>query len=148
MNKYVDTSKYEEKILDVILPLEKITKDTKGDASPVQLRHGRLDDDSIYKNRKVINTRYGNTLISSRVKMYFRAFTNDDSILTIDIYNTDDGNLFKKFVIKSLNNNYSLTEMKNLCDEIKETVTEKKEIISLIEKIRNKENLKYEEIVQ
>lgn len=166
MNKYFDNSRLEEKIIDIILPLEIVYKEDKGEQLAAQLRHGRLNDE-LYINRKVINTKYGLTPIIPQVKVYFRAFTNDDSVITIDIFNADENNLFKKFVIKSKNNNYEIENMKNICDEIKDILiadvevvetetsdeTENTEVkygkvVQLIEHIRNIKDLIFEEIAQ
>lgn len=166
MNKYFDDSRLEEKIIDIILPLEIIYKEEKGDSVAPQLRHGRLNED-LYPNRKVINTRYGLTPIIPQVKVYFRAFTDGDSIITVDIFNADEKSLFKKFVIKSKNNDYEIENMKNICDEIKDILTAEVEVVEaetndetenteikygkvvqLIEHIRNIEDLIFEEIAQ
>lgn len=148
--KFFDDSRLGEKIIDIILPTEVIYKEDKGEPEAAQIRQGRLNDDSIYPNRKVINTRYGQLAINPQVKVYFRAFTDENSILTINIFNVDTRNLFKKFVIKSTNNNFSITDMKSLCDEVTTlltgTDTEKTKL--LIELIRNKEDLIFEEIAQ
>lgn len=148
--KSFDDSRLGEKIIDIILPTEVIYKEDKGEPEAAQIRHGRLDDDSIYPNRKVINTRYGQLAINPQVKVYFRAFTDENSVLTINIFNVDTRNLFKKFVIKSTNNNFSITDMKSLCDDVVTlltgTDTEKTKL--LIELIRNKEDLIFEEIAQ
>lgn len=148
MNKYFDDSQLGEKIIDIILPLEIVYKEDKGESVAAQLRHGRLDN--LYPNRKVINTRYADLAINPQVKVYFRAFMDDDSVITIDIFNLDDKNLFKKFIIKSKNNEYSIDEMKDICDAVNEilTGTDENKVIQLIEYIRNKENLKFEEIAQ
>lgn len=149
-NKFFDDSRLGEKIIDIILPKEVIYKEDKGEPVSAQIRHGRLDDDSIYPNRKVINTRYGQLLINPQVKVYFRAFTDENSVITIDIFNTDTHDLFKKFTIKSINNNFLISDMKSLCDEIKILLTEPEteKVKSLIELIRNKENLIFEEVAQ
>ena len=167
MNKYFDDSRLGEKLIDIILPLEIVYKEDKGEPLAAQLRHGRLDDD-LYVNRKIINTRYGMTPIIPQVKIYFRAFTDDDSVITIDIFNNAENSLFKKFVIKSKNNKYQIKDMKNICDdiitiltmesevaktEIDETEIETNEnkdgkIIKLINYIKNKKNLIFAEIAQ
>ena len=149
MNKFNDTSRLEEKIIDIILPLEIVYKEDKGESVPAQLRHGRLADD-LYSNKKVINTRYGDIPIITRVKVYFRAFNDDNTVITVDIYNNEDNNLFKKFIIKSSNNNFSIVDMKTICDEIKNKLNndDENKLISLIDYIRNYENLKFEEIAQ
>ena len=87
MNKYFDNSKLEEKIIDIILPSEVIYKEDKGESANVQLRHGQLSE--LYPNRSVINTKYGNTPIIPRVQMYFRAFTDIDSIIIIFTMNSE-----------------------------------------------------------
>ena len=159
MNKYFDDSMLGEKIIDIILPSEVIYKEDKGEPVAAQYRQGRIDE--LYPNRKVINTRYGNQAIIPQVKVYFRAFADDDSVITIDIYNFDDKNLFKKFIIKSKNNNYNIEDMKSKCEDIKNLLTTESEnvehdeneiidgkVIQLIEHIRNIEDLKNNEIAQ
>lgn len=148
--KFFDDSRLGEKIIDIILPKEVIYKEDKGEAVAAQIRHGRLDDDSIYPNRNVINTRYGQLAINPQVKVYFRAFTNENSVLTIDMFNVDTRDLFKKFTIKSINNDFSIEDMKALCDEIKNllTGTDTDKAKLLIELIRNKEELVFEEVAQ
>ena len=149
MYEYIDDSRLKEKIIDITLPLEKIYKEDKGESIPAQLRHGRLDD-GLYSNRMVINTRYNETLINPQIKVYFRAFTDNDSMITVDIFNSTDKCLFKKFVIKSINNDYTIDDMKTICDEIKDILNDSIEgkTVALIEYIRTKENLIFEEIVQ
>ena len=149
-NKFFDDSRLGEKIIDIILPKEVIYKEDKGEPVSAQMRHGRLNDDSIYPNRNVINTRYGQLQINPQVKVYFRAFTDENSIIIIDIFNADTHDLFKKFTIKSINNNFLINNMKSLCDEIKMLLTEPEteKVKLLIELIRNKENLIFEEVAQ
>ena len=149
-NTFIDDSRLKEKILDIILPKEVIYKEDKGEPVSAQIRHGRLTDESIYSNRDVINTRHGQLSINPRVKVYFRAFTDDNSVITIDIFNADTHDLFKKFTIKSINNNFLINDMKNLCDEIKVLLTgpDIEKVKLLIELIRNKENLIFEEVAQ
>lgn len=149
MNKYFDNSRLGEKIIDIVLPSEVVYKENKGDSIPPQLRHGRLDDD-IYINRKNINTRYGKSPITTQVKVYFRAFTDENSVITIDMFNVDDKSLFKKFIIKSVNNDFTIVDMKSLCEEIKTILSEdtSSKTIKLIEYIRNKENLIFDEVAQ
>lgn len=154
MNKHFDDSKLGEKIIDIILPLETVYKEDKGESLPAQLRHGRLDDD-LYYNRKVINTRYSDTPFNSRIKVYFRAFTDDNAIIAVDIYNNNHNEVFKKFIIRSTVNNYNIIDMKNICDKIKNILNDDNDdnypngkTVALIEYIRNKENLKFDEIAQ
>lgn len=148
MNKIIDDSNLKEKILDVTLPLEIVYKEQPGESVSTQLRHGRID--TIFRNNKDINTRYGQQTIQPRIKLYFRAFTNENSVLTIDIINTIDNNLFKKFIIKSLNNCFTIDDMKNISDEIITLLKSENTSIAtnLIDYIRNKENLIFEEIAQ
>ena len=149
-NKLFDNSRIDEKIIDVILPKEVIYKEDKGEQIDSELRRGQIDGNSVYINKKMINTRYGQLFITPQIKIYFRAFTNNNSVLTIDMYNAEDLNLFKKFTIKSSNNNFSISDMKELCEEIKTLLNgDKKEKTKLlIELIRNKENLIFEETAQ
>ena len=149
MNRYVDNSRLEEKLIDVTLPSEIVYKENKGESISPQLRHGRLDD-NLYINRKNINTRYGKLPIKPQIKLYFRAFTDRNSIITVDMYNAEDKCLFKKFTIKSENNNFSINDMKTLCDDIKTILFSEESglAIKLIEYIRNKENLIFDEIAQ
>lgn len=148
--KNFDSSRLEDKILDVILPPEIIYKEDKGEGVAPQLRHGRIDDGMIYKERKVINTRNGQKLTTPEIKVYFKAFTGYDSILIIDIYDFDMKCLLKKFTIKSKQNDYSLDDMKSLVDEVTNllTGTDEGKCIALIELIRSKEDLKFEEVAQ
>ena len=149
-NDFYNNSRLKDKIIDVELSPEIIYQDDEGELKSTQMRHGRLDDKSIYTNKKIINTRYGQLLIKPRIKVYFNAFDDDNSILTINILNVDDSNLIKQFIIKSLNNDFLLSDMKNLCDEIKSILfgTENEKTKLLINLIRHKENLVYKEIAQ
>ena len=137
-------------ILDVVLPKEIIYKEDKGTGELARLRHGVLDDEMIYQNRKVINTRNGQYETLPRVVIYFRAFTDSDSVIIIDIFDHESKNLLKKFTIKSSNNDFSISDMKTLIEEIKTLIQndDENKVITLIELIRNKDNLIYEEVAQ
>lgn len=146
----INNDKLQEKIIDIILPKEVVYKETKGAGTPPSKRHGVIDDEYLYLNRKVINTRNGLTPFTPQIKMYFRAFTNDDSVLTIDIYDYDMKCLIKKFTIKSLNNTYTISDMKLLTQELIDILNSdsKNKTVDFIEHIREKTNLKYEEVAQ
>lgn len=126
-----------DKIIDVILDKEVCFKEEDGEESPSQKRHGKID--VIYKNRKVINTRYGQTPFVSRIQVFFNCYENNKSILTIDMYNFETTCLFKKFTIRSSQNSYSISDMKDIVDGIKDILDgdSNEKLISLIEYIRN-----------
>lgn len=148
--KFFDDSRLKEKIIDVVLPTEIIYKEDEGDSKSAQIRHGRLDDENVYFNKNNINTRYGLLPINPQVKVYFRAFTDDNSVIIIDMFNADTRDLFKKFTIKSVNNKFSIDDMKQICDDIKTLLLgdELEKAKLLIELIRNKEDLIFEEVAQ
>lgn len=143
-----------DKIIDVILDKQICFKEEDGDPSPSQKRHGRLNNDVIYKNRKVINTRYDKVPFVSRIQVFFNAYDNNKSVLNIDMYNYETRCLFKKFTIRSSQNKYSIDDMKLLVDGLK-TILESeddKKLISIIEYIRNYKkddiDLIYDEVAQ
>ena len=171
MYELIDNSRLEEKILDICLPKEIVYKEDLGDNELAPLRLGILNkgmdseseeiieeseektnESGYYPHRKVINTRNGQIWFNPCVKMYFRAFTNEDCVLTIDIFDNDMKNLIKKFVIKSSNNHYSLADMKTIVDDIKSLLTSdetQNKVTSLIEHIRyNIDDLIFEETAQ
>lgn len=141
-----------DKIIDIILDKQMCFKEEDGDPTPSQKRHGRVD--VIYKDRKVINTRYGEQPFVSRIQVFFNAYENNKSVLTIDMYNYETGCLFKKFTIRSSENKYSIEDMKSISDGIKEILLseDKEKLISTIEYIKEyaKDDVKliYDEIAQ
>lgn len=147
MNKYIDDSRLGEKILDIILPAESVYKENKGEPSPAQIRHGRIDE--IYTNRKDVNTRYGDSIFRTEVKIYFRALGDTNSEIIINMFNYDDKNLYKKFVIKSKPNDYTISDMKGICDGVTALLTgaDTSKAIMLIEHIRGLD-VKFEEFAQ
>ena len=138
LDKDID-HRLQNKVLDITLDKEKCFKEENGEPSPAQKRHGRLDNDVIYKDRKVINTRYGELPFVSRVKVFFDTFENEKSVLTIDLYNFETKCLFKKFTIRSSQNDYSINDMKSIFNGVKNILTgnDDEKLISLIQYIRN-----------
>lgn len=148
--RFFDNSKIKEKIYDKVLEQEIVYKEDNGDGQLASLRHGILNEEMVYKNRKVITTRNGQTPFIPRVKMYFNAINDLDSTLVIDIFDHKCKCLIKKFTIKSSNNEYTIEQMKSLVDEIKTLLdgNDTNKVTKLIELIRNKQDLKYEEVAQ
>lgn len=146
---------YNDVIYEIILPMERVYEEILGDGEPSKLRHGRLNesgenDQRVYYNRKVINTRNGKKLFTPKIVISFKAYTDTDSILQVEIFDYDMKCLIKKFKIQSKNNDFSIVDMKSLAYEIIDLLKSSVEnrTIELIKMIRNKETLKFDEVAQ
>lgn len=121
------------------LPKQKVFKEDNGEPSEVPYRLGRLNDE-LYRNRKVINTIYGEEEFIPEIRVYVNIITDYKGYITIDILNSETRNCIKQIIIRSQPNNMSINSLKEIYDEIVELLNDTtKEVVDLIELLRDKD---------
>ena len=129
-----------------VLPKQICYKIENGIASNVPLRLGRLND-SLYRDRKVINTIYGEQAFRPKVEIKTLTPTDKKSYIIITIFNNDTNVTVKEFVIRAQQNKLTLIEMKDIYDEIVSSLEDNKTIIEIIELITSLKNNNDEPII-
>ena len=129
-----------------VLPKQICYKVENGIASNVPLRLGRLNDD-LYRDRKVINTIYGEQIFRPKVEIKTLTPTDKKSYIIVTIFNNDTNVTVKEFVIRAQQNKLTLMEMKDIYDKIVSSLEDNKTIIEVIELITSLKNNNDEPII-
>lgn len=129
-----------------VLPKQICYKVENGIASNVPLRLGRLNDD-LYRDRKVINTIYGEQIFRPKVEIKTLTPTDKKSYIIVTIFNNDTNVTVKEFVIRAQQNKLTLMEMKDIYDKIVSSLESNKTIIEIIELITSLKNNNDEPII-
>ena len=129
-----------------VLPKQICYKVENGIASNVPLRLGRLND-NLYRDRKVINTIYGEQIFRPKVEIKTLTPTDKKSYIIVTIFNNDTNVTVKEFVIRAQQNKLTLMEMKDIYDKIVSSLEDNKTIIEVIELITSLKNNNDEPII-
>lgn len=129
-----------------VLPKQICYKVKNGIASNVPLRLGRLND-NLYRDRKVINTIYGEQIFRPKVEIKTLTPTDKKSYIIVTIFNNDTNVTVKEFVIRAQQNKLTLMEMKDIYDKIVSSLEDNKTIIEVIELITSLKNNNDEPII-
>lgn len=139
-----------ETLKSVVLPLQSCYKENKGVSKTGAKRHGcKAGTESpieIYVEQKNIFTRYGKIKFIPLVLITTDVVTDHVGNLTIEIINTDDNGLVKKYTLKMENNSLSIKDLKGIYDAISEILDKNLNttLIEMIEYLMNSVMNKYE----
>lgn len=121
------------------LPKQKVFKEDNGEPSEVPYRLGRLDGE-LYKNRKVINTMYGEEEFIPEIKIYISIITDVKGYMLINILNAETKSCAKQILVKTQPNEMTITDLNALYSEVVYLLEDDtKTVIDLIELLRSKD---------
>ena len=121
------------------LPKQKVFKEDNGEPSEVPYRLGRLDGE-LYKNRKVINTMYGEEEFIPEIKIYISIITEVKGYMLINILNAETKSCAKQILVKTQPNEMTITDLNALYSEVVYLLEDDtKTVIDLIELLRSKD---------
>lgn len=121
-----------DKFFEIELQKELYYYENDGEATYVPLRKGRIED-GVYNDRDYISTINGTRRFNVRVEMFCHFFTDDDGYIKVDIFDSETNNCISWLKINSKVNKLSITQMKDIADEIKGVLSDESVENKLVE---------------